>query len=161
VPMPYRHVLVVCDGSSEGYEAVRAASELAVRDHALLTVAAVAELVRPNRGCQFGTSTWNEVLLDAAAADLDRARRVVESPARFTVLSGNVALAIAAAEEELSCDVIVVPERPRRRLSRILRRDHTKAVRGRTHCPVMTLNRHTVRGGNDGAKPAGGLSASR
>jgi nucleotide-binding universal stress UspA family protein len=138
--MPYRHVLVVCDGSSEGYEAVRAASELAVRDHARLTVAAVAELERPSPRCQFGSSTWNEVLLDAAAADLERARRIVESPARFTVLSGKMALAIAAAERELGCDVIVVPDRPRRRLSRILRRDHSKAVRSRTQCPVVTLN---------------------
>lgn len=37
--MPYRHLLVICDGSSEADDAVRAASELARRDRAKLTVA--------------------------------------------------------------------------------------------------------------------------
>ena len=61
--MPYRHVLVVCDGSSEGDEAVRAASELALRDHATLTVAAVAELEHPGRCRAVGADAWNDVLI--------------------------------------------------------------------------------------------------
>ncbi len=73
VAMPYRHVLVVCDGSSEGYNAVRAASELAVRDHATLTVAAVAELDHPGRCSSFGVGGWNDTLIEAADDDLDRA----------------------------------------------------------------------------------------
>jgi nucleotide-binding universal stress UspA family protein len=137
--MPYRHVLVVCDGSSEGDEAVRAASELAVRDHALLTVAAVAQLEQPGRSCQCGTSIWNDVLLDSAAADLERARALVDSPARFTVLTGSIGPALADAESELGCDVIVLAAPPRRRLIRIFTRDQARAVRRRTRCPVTTL----------------------
>jgi nucleotide-binding universal stress UspA family protein len=77
--MAYRHVLVICDGSSEADDAVRAASELARRDRAKLTVAAVVELARPGRDCTVGASTWNEVLRDSARADLDRAARASTS----------------------------------------------------------------------------------
>jgi nucleotide-binding universal stress UspA family protein len=136
--MPYRHVLVVCDGSSEGYEAVRAASELAVRDHAALTVAAVADLEHPGRCSSFGAGAWNDVLIEAADADLDRARAVVEGPAQFTVLTGEMAPALADAKRQLGCDLIVLP-RPGRGLGRILRRDHSKAVARRTGCPVLPL----------------------
>jgi len=137
--MPYRHVLVVCDGSSEGYDAVRAASELAARDCARLTVAAIAELEGPSRGCVYGRSTWNDVLLDAAAADLERARSLVQSPAQFTVLAGPMAGAVLAAERELGCDLIVIGERPRRWHRRVFTRDRAKALRSRAQCPVMPL----------------------
>jgi nucleotide-binding universal stress UspA family protein len=136
--MPYRHVLVVCDGSSESYEAVRAASELAVRDRATLTVAAVADLEHPGRCSSFGVDGWNDALIKAADADLDRARGVVEGPARFTVLTGEMARALADAERQLGCDLIVLP-RPGRGLGRILRRDQSKAVARRTGCPVLPL----------------------
>jgi nucleotide-binding universal stress UspA family protein len=139
VRMPYRHVLVVCDGSSEGYEAVRAASELAVRDDAQLTVAAVVELEGTSRCFGSGRTTWNDVLLDAAASDLERARPLVRTPADFTVLIGPMATASAEAEREYGCDLIVVGERPRRWLGRALRRDRAKALRRRTNCPVMPL----------------------
>ena len=136
--MPYRHVLVVCDGSSEGYEAVRAASELAARDRASLTVAAVVELEHPGRCASFGASAWNDVLIDAAGADLERARQIVQSPASFTVLTGTRDQAVADAGRELGCDVIVLP-RPGRGLSKILKRDQAKAMRRRTDCPVVPL----------------------
>jgi nucleotide-binding universal stress UspA family protein len=136
--MPYRHVLVVCDGSSEGYAAVQAASQLAIRERADLTVAAVAELEHPGRCSSFGAGAWNDVLIDAAGADLDRARGVVEGPARFTVLTGPMTRALADAERQLGCDLIVLP-RSGRGLGRIFRRDHSRAVGRRTGCQVMPL----------------------
>jgi nucleotide-binding universal stress UspA family protein len=137
--MAYQHVLVVCDGSSEADEAVRAASEIALRDRARLTVAAVVELERPGRGCQFGASTWNEVLHDAASADLDRARSVVDSPAHFTILAGPPGRALVDGARELGCDAIILPPRPRTRLRRILSRDRALAVRRRTGCDVLQI----------------------
>ena len=136
--MPYRHVLVVCDGSSEGYDAVRAASELAVRDRATLTVAAVAELDHPGRCSSFGVGGWNDTLIEAADEDLDRARRLVDGPASFTVLTGPIERALADAERQLGCDLIVLP-RPAGGLGRIFRRDHSKTVGRRTGCQVMPL----------------------
>lgn len=135
--MAYQHVLVVCDGSSAADEAVQAASELARRDGARLTVAAVVELERPGRGCQFGASTWNDVLRDAATADLDRARTVVDSPAHFTLLCGSPRRALADGVRELGCDAIMLPPGPRGRLSRLLSRDRAEAVRRWTNCTVL------------------------
>jgi nucleotide-binding universal stress UspA family protein len=132
----YEHLLVVCDGTTEADAAVRSASELAARDHAQLTVVAVAEIERAPRGCGFGTSTWNDVLRDAAAADLERARKVVESPAHFAVLCGDRYRVVAEAARELGCDAIMVG-RPRGRLRGILRSDPAKAVRRRTSCAVL------------------------
>jgi nucleotide-binding universal stress UspA family protein len=136
--MTYRHVLVLCDGSSEGYDAVRAASELAVRDHATLTVAAVAELEHPGRCSSGGLRAWNDVLIEAADEDLDRARGIVEGPAQFTVLTGPTERALVEAERQLGCDLIVLP-RPGRGLGRVFRRDHSKAVGRRTGCQVVPL----------------------
>jgi nucleotide-binding universal stress UspA family protein len=136
--MPYRHVLVACDGSPAGYAAVRAASQLAVRDHASLTVAAVADVEHPGRCASFGVGAWNAALIDAARAELEQARRIVHSPARFTVLTGPMDRALADAGQELGCDVIVLPRRGRG-LSGIFRRDQAKAMRRRTDCPVMPL----------------------
>jgi nucleotide-binding universal stress UspA family protein len=136
--MAYRHVLVVCDGSQEGYEAVRAASELARRDHASLTVAAVAELEHPGRCSPFGASAWNEVLIEAADADLEKARRVVDSPASFTVLRGPLERAVTDAGRDLGCDLIVLRRRGHG-LGRILTRDRAKALRRRAGCPVIPL----------------------
>jgi nucleotide-binding universal stress UspA family protein len=134
--MPYAHVLVVCDGSSEADEAVRAASELAIRDRARLTVAAVVELEPPGRGCQVGAGTWNDVMRDAASADLDRARKVIGAPAQFTVLCGPRGRALVNGVQELGCDAIMLPRR-RRRMSKILVRDPAPTVRRRTNCAVL------------------------
>jgi nucleotide-binding universal stress UspA family protein len=82
----YEHVLAVTDGSPEADRAVKAASRLAGQHGARLTLAAVVELGRENHHCGIGTTIWNEVLRDAAQADLDRARRMVEMPAGQEIL---------------------------------------------------------------------------
>ena len=135
--MAYRHVLVVCDGSPGTDEAVRAASELAVRDRAQLTIAAVVELEKPGRGCAVYASTWNDVLRDAATADLERARRFVDSPAHFTTLYGSPARALVDGARELGCDAIMLPSPPRHRLGRILTRGWGSAVRRAAACAVL------------------------
>ncbi len=136
--MSFGHVLVLYDGSAEAGEALTAASALASRDHALLTVAAVVELEGRSIGCSIGASTWNEVLRDAAHADLQRAAGLVDMPARFEVLCGRRAsAALVDGARELGCDAIVLPPRPRRLLSRALTRNHAPAIRRRAHCIVL------------------------
>jgi nucleotide-binding universal stress UspA family protein len=135
--MPYTHLLVVCDGSPQADEAVVAASKLARRDHAQLTVAAVAELERPSRGCGLRTDVWNDVLRDAASDDLARAAKVVESPARFTLLCGHEGPVIADYARELGCDAIVLPSPPRSWLRRVFYRDQAATVRRLAPCAVI------------------------
>jgi nucleotide-binding universal stress UspA family protein len=133
----YRSLLVYCDGTPEADEAVVAASGLARRDHALLTIAAVVELERPSIRCGMHTSTWNDVLRDAASDDLERAARLVDSPAHFTVLCGEPNQAIADCAAERGCDAIMLPPAPRRRLSRMLARDRVAAIRRLASCAVV------------------------
>jgi nucleotide-binding universal stress UspA family protein len=135
--MPYRHLLVVCDGSAEADEAVTAASDLALADRAKLTVAAVVEFEQSGRGCVAYTSTWNEVLREAAEADLARAAKLVNSPAHYTVLSGPPAKALAEGARELGCDAIMLPSPPRRRIRRLISRDRAALVRRSTNCEVL------------------------
>jgi len=133
----YRSLLVYCDGSPEADEAVIAAAELARRDHARLTVAAVAELERPSIRCGMRTNTWNDVLRDAATADLERAARLLDCPADFTVLCGEPGQALVDCATELGCDAIMLPPPPRHRLRRMLGRDRASAIRRLASCPVV------------------------
>jgi nucleotide-binding universal stress UspA family protein len=134
----YAHLLVLCDGSADSDAAVRSASRLAMEDHAQLTVVAVAETERPSRGCIVGTDAWNNALREAASNDLERARRVVESPARFVVLCGQRSRTIADAAQQLGCDAIVLARR-RRSLGRLLAGDLPSVLRRRARCAVLTV----------------------
>lgn len=136
----YRHLLVVYDGTLEGDEAILAANLLAQRDGSRLTVVVVAELERPLRWVTRwprGTGVWNDVLLDRARADLQRAARLVEAPAELTVLFGPPHRAIPEGANEFGCDAIMLPPRPRRRLARLLSRDRAAAIRRRTSCEIL------------------------
>ena len=82
--MPYQHILVSYDGTSEGDAVLLAASKVARRDGARLTIVTVVALERPIRRLTrlpMLTSVWNDVLLDRARADLDRADRLLDMPA--------------------------------------------------------------------------------
>jgi nucleotide-binding universal stress UspA family protein len=135
--MAYHHVLVVYDGSSEAGLAVAAAADLAWRDRAQLTVATVVELERPGRHCAIGADVWNEVLRDAARADLDHAEKLVKIPADYTIFYGKPDEALLEGARALGCDAIMLPPRPRRALRRMLRRDHAPAISRRAHCAVL------------------------
>jgi nucleotide-binding universal stress UspA family protein len=131
---------VVYDGTSEGDEAILVADLLAQRDGSQLTIAVLAELERPLRWVTRwprGTRVWNDVLLDRARADLERAGQLVQAPAELTVLFGPPHRAIPDGANEFDCDAIVLPSRPRRRLARLLFRDRATAIRRRTSCEVL------------------------
>jgi nucleotide-binding universal stress UspA family protein len=136
----YRHLLVAYDGTSEGHEALVAADLLAQRDRSRLTIVVVVELERPLRWVTRwprGTTVWNDVLLDRARADLERAAHLVEAPADFTVLFGPPHRAIPDGAIEFDCDAIMLPPRPLHRLARLLSRDQAAAIRRRTSCVVL------------------------
>jgi nucleotide-binding universal stress UspA family protein len=100
----------------------------------------VVELERPVRWVTRlprGTGVWNDVLLDRARADLERAARLVETPAELTVLFGSPRQALLDGAEEFDCDAIMLPPRPRRRLARLLSRDQAAAIRRRAACEVL------------------------
>ena len=138
--MAYRHLLVAYDGTSEGDEAVLAAEAIARRSAARLTVVVVVDLERPTRFITRWprqTSVWNDVLLDRARADLDRAARLLQAPAELTVLFGSPTRALADGAEEFDCDAIMLPARPHGRLARMLVRDRAAAIRRRVSCAVL------------------------
>jgi nucleotide-binding universal stress UspA family protein len=132
----YEHVLAVTDGSREAERAVEAASALAREHRARLTVAAVVDLEHPGRHCAYGSSSWNEVLCDAARADLRRASGLAEVPAELEIFYGNPLDAVAHGARALGCDVIVVAGRPHG-IGKVMRRDRTTALRKRVSCEVI------------------------
>jgi nucleotide-binding universal stress UspA family protein len=138
--MAYRHLLVAYDGTSEGDEAIVVADGMARRDRMRVTVVVVVALEEPSRWatrCDRGTSVWNDVLLDGARADLDRAARLMTAPAELTVLFGLRARAIPEGAREFGCDAIMLPPRPRHRLARLFSRDRSAGVRRRACCEVL------------------------
>jgi nucleotide-binding universal stress UspA family protein len=131
---------VAYDGTTEGDEAVLAADQMARRDGTQLTVVVVVLLEQPLRWVTRwprGTRVWNDVLLDRARADLERAKQLAEAPAEFTVLFGSPHQALAEGAEEFGCDAIMLPSRPRRGLARLVSRDHAGAIRRRAACDVL------------------------
>jgi nucleotide-binding universal stress UspA family protein len=138
--MSYRHLLVAYDGSPEGDEAIVAADLIARRNPTRLTIVVVVVLEQPSRWVTRWprqTGVWNDVLLDRARADLKRAARLVEAPAELTVLFGPSHRALAEGAKEFGCDAIMLPPRPRRRLQRLLSRDHAAVLRRRTTCEIL------------------------
>jgi nucleotide-binding universal stress UspA family protein len=108
----YQHILVEYDGTPDGDAAVLAAGSLAMRDAARLTIVTVVALERTTRRVTrlpMLTSVWNDVLLDRARADLERAGRLLDIPAECTVLFGSETRALAAGAEEFGCDAIMLP----------------------------------------------------
>ena len=138
--MAYRHLLVAYDGTSEGDAAILAADQMARRDRTQLTIVVVVLLEQPFRWVTRlprGTRVWNDVLLDRARADLERAKQLVDAPAEFTVLFGSPHQALLEGAEEFDCDAIMLPPRRRGRLARLLSRDHAAAIRRRAACDVL------------------------
>jgi nucleotide-binding universal stress UspA family protein len=136
----YRHILVAYDGTSEGDAALLTAGKLAARAGARLTVVTVVALERPTRRITrlpISTSVWNDVLLDRARADLERAERLLDTPAERTVLFGSPTKALAAGAEEFGCDAIMLPAPRHPRLARLLHLDRSRRLRRRARVPVL------------------------
>jgi nucleotide-binding universal stress UspA family protein len=107
----YQHILVEYDGTSDGDAAVLAAGNLASRDGARLTIVTVVVLEQTMRRVTrlpMLTSVWNDVLLDRARADLERADQLLDAPAQCTVLFGPRTKALAAGAAEFGCDAIML-----------------------------------------------------
>jgi nucleotide-binding universal stress UspA family protein len=140
VEVAYQHILVAYDGTSEGDAALLAASKLATRDGARLTIVTVVALERPIRRVTrlpLLTSVWNDVLLDRARADLERAERLLDMPAERTVLFGSQTKALAAGAEEFGCDAIMLPSPRFPRLAQLLHLDHSRRLQRRAAVPVL------------------------
>ena len=138
--MAYQHILVAYDGTSEGDAALLAASKLATRDGARLTIVTVVALERPiRRITRFPmlTGVWNDVLLDRARADLDRADLLLDIPVERTVLFGSQTKALAAGAEEFGCDAIMLPAPRFRRLGQLLHLDRSRRLERRAAVPVL------------------------
>ena len=123
-----------------GDQAIVAADLLAEQDRCRLTIVVVVELEAPLRWVTRsprGTSVWNDVLLDRARADLERAACLVEAPADLTVLFGAPHRAIPDGAKEFDCDAIMLPARPQRSLARLMSWHQAAAIRRRASCAVL------------------------
>jgi hypothetical protein len=83
------------------------------------------------------TSVWNDVLLDRARGDLERADRLLDMPAERTVLFGSQTKALAGGAEEFGCDAIMLPAPRFRRLAELLHLDRTRRLQRRAAVPVL------------------------
>jgi nucleotide-binding universal stress UspA family protein len=99
--------------------------------------ASAARTVRRITRLSMLTGVWDDVLLDRARADLDRAERLLEMPAERTVLFGSPTKALAAGAEEFGCDAIMLPAPRHPRLARLLRRGRSRGLRRRAGVPVV------------------------
>ena len=138
--VPYQHILVEYDGTSDGDAALLAARDLAVRDGAKLTVVAVVALEQTMRRVTrlpMLTGVWNDVLLDRARADLERAEHLLDTPAEFTVLFGPQTKALAAGAEEFGCDAIMLPAPRSGRLADLLYRRRSRRLSDVAKLPVL------------------------
>ena len=140
VDVAYQHILVAYDGTSEGDAALLAASKLARRDGTRLTIVTVVALERPIRRITrlpILTSVWNDVLLDRARADLERADRLLDMPTERTVLFGSQTDALAGGAEEFGCDAIMLPAPRSPWLAKLLHLDRSRRLQRRAAVPVL------------------------
>lgn len=118
----FRHILVVCEDSPDGDQALFAAAGLAEQTGSKLTVAAVADINMPGhkRCCGSGAMCLNYTEREDASARLRRAALLLtDGPdAEFVTALGSRAKALVVAAAEHECDLIVVPASPRSRIPR-------------------------------------------
>jgi nucleotide-binding universal stress UspA family protein len=140
-------VLVAFDGSAGAWAALGRAIEVAVANHALLTIAAVVE--EPLAlWMGFGAMTV-PVTRESLRRDLEREMRLHlaeardEVPATVSVttrmLHGRAARALAALVEEGGYDLVVTGPRPINRMGRLLRRSVTHGLLSRAHTSVLAV----------------------
>jgi nucleotide-binding universal stress UspA family protein len=140
-------VLVAFDGSPGGWAALRRGIDVAVSNHALLTIAAVVE--QPLAlWMGFGAMTV-PVTRESLRRDLEREMRLHlaeardEVPATVSVttrmLHGRPARVLAGLVEAGGYDLVVTGPRPVGRLGRLLRHSVTHGLLSRTHASVLAV----------------------
>lgn len=135
------HVLVFYEPSRPGDASLGHAAEIAARAGARLTVVTVA-VAEPEDGCcDTRAGYWNEVVLELAGEELDRARDAIgpKTDADFRVVSGrSVPTALAHEAQRSGADVVVVPRR--RSLFPWGRSRHARQVQRQTpHAVVLQV----------------------
>lgn len=135
------HILVVCEASAEGDEALVTAAALARRCGARLTLLAVAETDPPSarRCCRSGAGVWDRCERDDARERLQRGALLAGGgpEPELAVAEGRRECVPAIVAEERGADLIVVPAVVRGRFGRLARRDWTAALRRRARVPVL------------------------
>jgi nucleotide-binding universal stress UspA family protein len=127
-PRGVRRVLVEVDGTAEGWAALKKGISVAMREHALLTVAGVVE----DTPCWFAMTPaalpyTRESLQRDAEREVERQLAAArdEVPATVSVttrlLRGKAAPALAALAEEGGYDLVLAGSRSAGRLRRLLR----------------------------------------
>ena len=115
-----RHILVVCEDSPDGDEALFAAAGLAQQMGAHLTVVAVSDGKRSDDAARLrraGVLLTDQPDLGLVTAYGERTTALIETAATY------------------DCDLIVVPASRRRRLLRVA--DDTRMLRRRSPVPVL------------------------
>jgi len=137
----FHHILVVCEDSPDGDDALFAASGLAQQTGSKLTVAAVADVNMPGRKlcCGSGAACLNYTEREDASARLRRARLLLtDGPdAEFVVALGSRATALIAAAAENECDLIVVPASPHSRIPGLSVSDDARRLRRLATVPIL------------------------
>jgi nucleotide-binding universal stress UspA family protein len=137
-----RHILVAFDGSDGAWAALRRAIDIAVRERALLTIAAVVP--EPSAWVGMGLVSLpysRETLRRDAQRAMERALAAArdEVPATVSVttrlLSGRPGHALARLIEQGCFDLVVTGPRPAHRL----RRSVTRAVLARSPASVLAV----------------------
>lgn len=141
-----RSVLVAFDGSDGAWDALSQAIAIAVREHALLTIAGV--VANPPIWIDMGVSTppyTRQGLRQDAERQMQQwlAAARDEVPATLSVttqlLHGRPARALAELAEEGDYDLVVTGPRPAGRLRRALRGGVTRALVARCRVSVLAI----------------------
>lgn len=129
--MIYSQIVVQCEASGAGSDALRAAAHIA-RGGARVTVVAPVPLEKARSGCcGLSGASWNRYLLTEAGSDLEEARRIFGDHANveFFAVPGAPAAALIETARRLGADLVITVGRPPR------------ALRRRSPCAILNAGR--------------------
>lgn len=137
-----RHILVVCEDTPDGDQALFAAAGLAQQMGAPLTVAAVADINprRRWRGCgATGAMIIERTEREDAATRLRRAGVLLtdQPEVQFVTAYGTRTTALIETAATYDCDLIVVPAGHARRPRWLPPHDDARALRRKATVPVL------------------------
>jgi len=106
-------VLVLCEPGRAGAAALDLARAAAELDGAQVTAVSIAPQVGGGLRCGFSVRDYNEAVLDAAAAELERAREALGADATFKLLIEDVDPPLADWCAAHGFDLALLPARRR------------------------------------------------